>query len=216
MRAYGDPCVLFVAFKDEGLELAGQFSPALLVTCGVALQGHMYQQAAFCYEELLLHQPSDVRLHLLYADTLYTLGGGSNLRTARSHYAAALQLSDGRQLRALYGVTACAAQLSGIKDRVKTRTVMGLAKMHRDVLGMPLSADPASCCAVPGNIDNACCVARMIAPGFALGCALVRAWTTVLSRLLASQTHCNLSACAFLGSAPGQLPRNHFEMGMRA
>ena len=46
----------------------------------------MYQQAAFCLEELLLHQPSNPAHHLLLADTLYTLGGPQNWRTARSYY----------------------------------------------------------------------------------------------------------------------------------
>ena len=45
-----------------------------------------YQQAAFCLEELLLHQPADAGRHLLYADTLYTLGGAHNWRTARTYY----------------------------------------------------------------------------------------------------------------------------------
>ena len=46
----------------------------------------MYQQAAFCLEEVILHQPTNIAAHLLYADTLYTLGGPQNWRTARSYY----------------------------------------------------------------------------------------------------------------------------------
>ncbi|KAI3425316.1 hypothetical protein D9Q98_009081 [Chlorella vulgaris] len=79
------------------------------------LQLQMYQQAVFCLEELLLHQPADISRHLLLADTLYTLGGAHNWRAARSYYSGVIELSKGQNLRALCGVCACAAQLSGIR-----------------------------------------------------------------------------------------------------
>lgn len=50
------------------------------------LQLQMYQQAAFCIEELLLQQPANVAHHLLYADTLYTMGGAQNWKAARTSY----------------------------------------------------------------------------------------------------------------------------------
>ena len=80
----------------------------------------MYPQAAFCLEELLLQQPTSAGYHLLYADTLYTMGGAANWRTARSYYSGVLEMTAGRELRALYGVCACAAQLAaggGGKER---------------------------------------------------------------------------------------------------
>lgn len=49
----------------------------------------MFHQAAFCLEELVLHQPADPARHLLYADTLYTIGGANNWRTARTYYSGA-------------------------------------------------------------------------------------------------------------------------------
>lgn len=79
------------------------------------LQMQMYQQASFCLEELLLHQPADPARHLLLADTLYTLGGANNWRTARSYYSGVIEMTRGRNLRALYGVCACAAQISGLR-----------------------------------------------------------------------------------------------------
>lgn len=81
------------------------------------LQVQMYSQAAHCYEELILHQPHHIPYYVQYADVLYTIGGsnGHNYRTARAYYAAAVQLSGGKNVRALYGLTACAAQLGGIK-----------------------------------------------------------------------------------------------------
>lgn len=77
-------------------------------------QAQLYGQAAFCYEELLLHSPQSVPLHIQYADVLYTIGG-PQLRTARQHYAAAAKLSGGDSLRALYGLTCTAAALAGQK-----------------------------------------------------------------------------------------------------
>ncbi len=49
-------------------------------------QAQLYQQAVFCLEEVLLHQPIALGTYLLLADTLCTLGGTPNLLTARTHY----------------------------------------------------------------------------------------------------------------------------------
>ncbi|KFM26934.1 ER membrane protein complex subunit 2 [Auxenochlorella protothecoides] len=75
------------------------------------IQAQLYQQAVFCLEEVLLHQPIALGTHLLLADTLCTLGGTPNLLTARTHYSAVVELSGGRSARALYGLTYVAAQL---------------------------------------------------------------------------------------------------------
>ncbi len=40
---------------------------------------------------------------------LYTLGGAANLKLARSYYSRAVELSQGKSARALWGVTACCA-----------------------------------------------------------------------------------------------------------
>ncbi|KAL4420359.1 hypothetical protein ABPG77_006166 [Micractinium sp. CCAP 211/92] len=79
------------------------------------LQQQMFHQAAFCLEELVLHQPADPARHLLYADTLYTIGGANNWRTARTYYSGVIEMTKGRSIRALYGVCACAAQLAGLR-----------------------------------------------------------------------------------------------------
>lgn len=79
-------------------------------------QVQMYPQAAFCLEEVLLHNPTNIAVYVQYADVLYTMGGSaSNFRTARSYYAAALELSGGTSVRALYGITASTAQLGSIR-----------------------------------------------------------------------------------------------------
>ena len=79
------------------------------------LQAQMYPQAAHCYEELLMHMPQNVPLYVQYADVLYTMGG-SNIKTARQYYAAALKLSNGENTRALYGV--CCTAAAGASQKV--------------------------------------------------------------------------------------------------
>eukprot|EP00891_Asterochloris_glomerata_P006134 jgi/Astpho2/6134/e_gw1.00084.99.1_t len=75
------------------------------------VQGGLYVQAAHCYEELLLHSPSHIPFYVQYADIMYTLGS-HYMKTARQYYTAAIEMSQGSNLRALYGLTACAAQMS--------------------------------------------------------------------------------------------------------
>ena len=79
-----------------------------------SLQVQAYQQAAHCYEEILMHSPQSIPLYIRYADVMYTLGG-VHLKTARQYYAAALKLSNGHDLRALYGISCTAAALAGQK-----------------------------------------------------------------------------------------------------
>ena len=78
------------------------------------MQVQAYQQAAHCYEEVLLHSPQSIPVYIRYAEIMYTLGG-VHLKTARQYYAAALKLSNGEDLRALYGICCTAAALSGQK-----------------------------------------------------------------------------------------------------
>ena len=55
-----------------------------------------------------------VAYHLLYAECQYSLG---NWEVARTYYSSALQLTGGENPRALYGITACTASLSGQRVR---------------------------------------------------------------------------------------------------
>ncbi|KAF6172334.1 hypothetical protein GIB67_024956 [Kingdonia uniflora] len=84
---------IFMADHDAWRELAEIY---------VSLQ--MYKQAAFCYEELILCQPTVPLHHLTYADLLYTLGGLENLQTAKKYYASTIDLTGGKNTRALYGI----------------------------------------------------------------------------------------------------------------
>jgi len=80
----------------------------------------MYKQAAFCYEELILGQPTHALYHLGYAELLYTMGGIDNFRTARKYYSAAIELSGGQNIRALYGLCLCGVAINQTKGRGRT------------------------------------------------------------------------------------------------
>lgn len=97
----------FMADHDAWRELAEIY---------VSLQ--MYKQAAFCYEELILSQPTVPLYHLAYADVLYTLGGLENLQAAKKYYASTIDLTGGKNTRALFGICLCT---SAIGQLVKGR-----------------------------------------------------------------------------------------------
>ena len=89
----------------------------------VLLQGQMYAQAGHCLEELMLHQPSNIFYMVHYADILYTMGGSSssNYKTALTYYSAAIETSEGQNVRALYGACACSTQLAGAKVSMQSK-----------------------------------------------------------------------------------------------
>ncbi|XP_044761337.1 ER membrane protein complex subunit 2-like [Coccinella septempunctata] len=62
-----------------------------------------YNKAAFCIEELLLHNPHNHLLHQRLADIRYTQGGFENLELARAYYCQAVKLNP-KNLRALLGL----------------------------------------------------------------------------------------------------------------
>lgn len=62
-----------------------------------------FAKAAFCFEELLLHNPHNHLLYQRYAEIKYTQGGYENVEVARANYCQALQLNP-NNLRALFGV----------------------------------------------------------------------------------------------------------------
>ncbi|XP_022904271.2 ER membrane protein complex subunit 2-like [Onthophagus taurus] len=62
-----------------------------------------FPKAAFCVEELILHNPHNHLLHQRYADIKYTQGGQENIELARAYYCQALKLNP-NNMRALYGL----------------------------------------------------------------------------------------------------------------
>ncbi|KAL5768272.1 hypothetical protein ACOSQ2_015055 [Xanthoceras sorbifolium] len=122
---------IFMADHDAWRELADIY---------VSLQ--MYKQAAFCYEEVILAQPTVPLYHLAYADVLYTLGGLENIQTAKKYYASTIDLTGGKNTRALFGICLCTsaiAQLSKGRNKddkespeLQSLTVTALEKDYKN------------------------------------------------------------------------------------
>ncbi|KAJ3045710.1 ER membrane complex subunit 2 [Rhizophlyctis rosea] len=81
------------------------------------LAENLYEQAAFCYEELLLLKPQNHLYYVRYADVQVTLG---KPEVAVKYYCAALELCRDH-VRALYGLRAATAALisAGSSDQFK-------------------------------------------------------------------------------------------------
>lgn len=94
----------------------------------------MYKQALFCFEELVLSQPGNALYHLRYAELLYTIGGLENYRAARKYYSAAVDLSGGKNIRALYGVVLCGAAINQTKGRSKDEDSSDIVSLASAVL----------------------------------------------------------------------------------
>ncbi|WVZ61256.1 hypothetical protein U9M48_011160 [Paspalum notatum var. saurae] len=115
---------LFMADHDAWRELAETY---------VSLQ--MYKQAAFCYEELILAQPTIPLYHIAYAEVLYTMGGLENLQTAKKYYASAIQLTGGKNTRALFGVCLCTSAINQLtKGRNKEEEGSELQSLAAEAL----------------------------------------------------------------------------------
>lgn len=94
----------------------------------------MCKQAAYCMEEILLLDPFVGASHRKYADILYTLGGDENLATALKYYSSAIKFSNGKDLRALYGVCLCYANLASSKAYVKKAEDGELHRLSVDLI----------------------------------------------------------------------------------
>ncbi|CAA6667033.1 unnamed protein product [Spirodela intermedia] len=115
---------IFMADYDAWRELAE-----------IYVSQQMYKQAAFCYEELILFQPTVPLYHLAYAEVLYTMGGLENLQTAKKYYASTIDLTGGQNTRALYGVCMCAFAISQLaKGRSKEQESADLQSLAAEAL----------------------------------------------------------------------------------
>jgi len=79
--------------------------------CDMYLAESDYTRAAFCAEEMILHNPHSYFVHLRLADIRYTLGGIENVKYASSYYSQALKLNP-ECLRALFGLFLSASGLA--------------------------------------------------------------------------------------------------------
>ncbi|XP_075976173.1 ER membrane protein complex subunit 2-like [Anticarsia gemmatalis] len=71
--------------------------------CELYLQVQEYARAAFCAEELILHQPHNHLMHQRLADIRYTMGGVENMELAKTYYCQALKLNPDN-MRAMLGL----------------------------------------------------------------------------------------------------------------
>jgi len=85
---------------------------AWMELCDLYVGEQDYNKAAYCMEELLLHNPHTHLYFQKFADIKYTQGGFDNVEMARSYYSRAVKLSSGANLRALYGLMLCCSHIA--------------------------------------------------------------------------------------------------------
>ncbi|XP_055542181.1 ER membrane protein complex subunit 2-like [Wyeomyia smithii] len=96
--------------------------------CSLYLAEGEYAKAAFCMEELLLHNPHSHLIHQRLADIRYTMGGLDNIEIAKSYYCQAVKLNQ-NNLRALYGLFLCCGHIANSKSAThKRKEVQKLAQ----------------------------------------------------------------------------------------
>ncbi|XP_058450474.1 ER membrane protein complex subunit 2-like [Malaya genurostris] len=96
--------------------------------CSIYLSEGEYAKAAFCMEEVLLHNPHSHLIHQRLADIRYTMGGLDNIEIAKSYYCQAVKLNQ-NNLRALYGLFLCCGHIANSKATLtKRKEVQKLAQ----------------------------------------------------------------------------------------
>lgn len=71
--------------------------------CDLYLQEYKYSKAAFCMEELILHNPHSHLIYQRYAEIKYSQGGFDNMELAKAYFCQAAKLNP-NNIRALYGI----------------------------------------------------------------------------------------------------------------
>jgi len=84
---------------------------AWMELCELYIQEQDYPKAAFCCEEVLLHNPHNHLYHQKQAEIRYTWGGYDQLELAKHYYSQAIKLAPGN-MRALYGLLLTTSQLA--------------------------------------------------------------------------------------------------------
>ncbi|CAG8448379.1 426_t:CDS:2 [Funneliformis caledonium] len=85
---------------------------AWLELSALYLNYHLYQQAGFCLEELILLQPQNHFYHLKYAEVLYT---SDNIPVALKQFCRVLELCEDN-IRALCGIKLCTSRLLNLSN----------------------------------------------------------------------------------------------------
>ncbi|XP_034941115.1 ER membrane protein complex subunit 2-like [Chelonus insularis] len=79
--------------------------------CDLYLKEQEYSKAAFCMEELILHNPHNHLIHQRYAEIKYSQGGLENIEIAKTYFSQAVKLNP-NNIRALYGLLLTANQIA--------------------------------------------------------------------------------------------------------
>ncbi|XP_055379750.1 ER membrane protein complex subunit 2 [Condylostylus longicornis] len=88
--------------------------------CNLYLSEGEYAKAAFCMEEVLLHNPHSHLIHQRLAEIRYTMGGMENIEIAKTYYSQAIKLNN-KNLRALYGLYLCCNHIANSKAVISKR-----------------------------------------------------------------------------------------------
>ncbi|KAJ2003331.1 tetratricopeptide repeat domain-containing protein [Coemansia thaxteri] len=101
---------------------------------------HLYQQAAFCLEEVILQQPANHYFHLLYAEIQYTMG---HLDVALKELLRVVELSTDN-VRAFYGVKLTADRiLAELKQQTPSKPHQSSGKRdHASSSGLRIEQVP--------------------------------------------------------------------------
>jgi len=101
---------------------------AWMELCDLYIQDQDYAKAAFCCEEVLLHNPHNHLYHQRQAEVRYTWGGYEQLELAKHYYSQAIKLAPSN-MRALYGLLLTTSQLAASPrcPQAKKKEFMALA-----------------------------------------------------------------------------------------
>ena len=86
-----------------------------------------YAEATFCLEEVLMYQPADIATQLLLADCLYASGTQEQIQIAKKYYASVVELTNGSNIKSLFGICLCTARLNHMKCKENNEELSNLA-----------------------------------------------------------------------------------------
>jgi len=104
------------------------------------LSYHLYKQAGFCLEELILLQPQNHLYHLKYAEILYTSDNITNITLALKEFCRVVELCEDH-VRALYGIKLCTSRLLLPSLSIDVKTISDLNSLANERLSKVYSKD---------------------------------------------------------------------------
>jgi len=117
-----------VAELNKYLRVFMSDQEAWMELCDLYILDQDYAKAAFCCEEVLLHNPHNHLYHQRQAEIRYTWGGFEQLDLAKHYYSQAIKLAPSN-MRALYGLLLTTSQLAASPKcpQTKKKEFMALA-----------------------------------------------------------------------------------------